>query len=70
MLLLSDLLLVTKRQGKILTVTEEPLPLEQVMAQDFHCSDCKIILHIYCVLMVRYVLPFQLMRFKYQQLVE
>ncbi len=42
MLLLSDLLLVTKKHGRILTVTEDPLPLEQVMVQDFHCSDCKI----------------------------
>ena len=70
MLLLSDLLLVTKRQGKILTVTEEPLPLEQVMAQDFHCSDCKIMLYILCVDGHVLTLNFQLMRFKYQQLVE
>ena len=39
MLLLSDLLLITRRQGKVLTVLEDPLPLDQLTVQDITYTD-------------------------------
>ncbi len=39
MLVFSDILVLTRQQGKILTSIESPFSLEHLMVQDLNCTD-------------------------------
>lgn len=39
MLLFSDILLITKRSGRMLNALESPLPLQDLTVQDINCGE-------------------------------